>query len=153
MEDKINKTEKKPLPVENVRWHHSRWFWGVVLGVVFVLVYNYYFNLMSLTGAINKSPTSISDISEEFIFSLLIIPSGIVSLLLIPMGASGRVLYNEIPSSSIFIYSFVMIYYLIILFLLYKTFMHKKVKIKYPIILIAILISSIFGIMISSIAS
>jgi len=68
----------------------------------------------------------------EFVFTATGLTRGI---------GSGYYVYNEKLTA----YLFILIYYSLIGFLLYKTFNSKQVKIKYPIILLIILIITTFG--------
>jgi len=136
MEDKKKLSkQKKSSPTENVRWHHSRWFWGVIiLAMIAITIFSYY-------NASQNNFRSIVDLMVGIFWSA---PLGIAVITLALTGVA--------PSSwPIILFIFRILFLLLSVFLLYKTFSKSKVKIAYPVLLIAIfIISTLFGILATS---
>ncbi|MBU4512372.1 hypothetical protein KKD19_04015 [Patescibacteria group bacterium] len=132
MEDK--KIINKNNPQSKIKWHHRRWFWGAVLGVVFVLVC---WSGIDYLSDINPNYKPWNLISS-FFFQL---PTG----LFIITGVKGsttmfyQLIYTQLSKA------YLVIYYITLLGLLFKTLQRKKVKIRYPLILLTIIIISSFG--------
>ena len=146
MEDKSKKQEnKKTTPVS---WHHSRWFWGVVMGVVFILFFKLYIGIPAITFGFR----GYNLIEKLFLFFWPHLPFGFLTSLSVILGSN---IYHSIDKIMVgsTIYLFIAAYYLSFCLLIYKIFQNKKVRLRYPIILFFSLALSLFGIMISSIAS
>ncbi len=136
---KNQKPEKKNnnITEEKIPWYRRRWVWGVVLGVVLALVCLCGIDILS---KINPN-SSLQSIIPLFLFQL---PIG----LFIIGGIKGvEILYEFID---ILFYLYLIIYYIGLLILIFITFHRKKVKIKYPFILIVIITTSLFGFIVLS---
>ena len=130
-----------------IKWYHKRWFWGVMLGVLFIFSFLYYKSISDIV-------TGHSDNVFELLYSFIMIhlPLGIIATLSVILRISTFTLIEKLNTNTL--YSLLLIiYYLAISILIYKTFRNKKVEIRYPIIIITILLLSMFGIMIGSMSS
>jgi len=114
----MNDSEVTALP-----WYRTRWFWGVVMGVLIVWALGYYIFVPY------HSNLSTYDAFVGLSLSLGALPIGILLLKI----------FGEILS--------ILVYYLIMISLLFMTLRKERVDIMYPIIFIFIfLFGHIFGI-------
>ncbi len=150
MEEKIK--SKKGDNQEKIKWHHARWFWGGVLGVVFVLLFAFY----NILPAITYDFRGYNLFEKMILFFRYHLPLGALITLSVIFRFNPFFIFESMLHQWI-IYLLIAVYYLLyyslIILLLFKIFKNKMVKIKYLIILTAILVFSVFGIMVSSIAS
>ena len=118
------KKTKHPVP-----FYRRRWVWGVVL--VFTTIWGFKalldLNNYSIQNSINYSGLK---------YFLLGFPGGIAMFL----SLASKTSYNV----------FVAIYYLIIALLLFLSYRRKSVKIKYPIIILIIMLITIFGLWVAT---
>ncbi len=129
---KINNFTEEKIP-----WYRRRWFWGVVLAVVFALL---------LWMSLNSVLTFHVNNSFELLYRLILtLPFGIFIV-----GGLRAMDYFRGMLSYYFSLFYHIIYYLGIFLLIYKTFYKPRVKIKYPLILIAIVVISLFGVFASA---
>ncbi|MFH1427024.1 MAG: hypothetical protein ABIG60_00635 [Patescibacteria group bacterium] len=126
------KQDLQKTTYEKIPWYRKRWFWGVVLVITSATVYLFGGGLIS---AMHLNP-SIKYTSWLFLIQF---PFG---LFLIAWGKGLSLYYKLTPLQSNI---YLIIYYIIFLAFIFKTFYRKKVKIKYPLLLITIVIISLFG--------
>ena len=131
--------DKKTSPIP---WHHSRWFWGVVMAPI--LIIGFIFLVGTMLGIGKMSPGNVfrpsvflSFLTYGFILGISII---------IPFEIPAYSFYTKTIYSTLS-HLLTVIYCLIMLFFFYQTIKGKRVEIKYPIILLIIFIISIFGFM------
>ena len=108
----------------NIPWYRTRWFWGVVIGLLVIMsLYLYFSNF--------NNPTRIGywrffDIS-------------------IASGAALFILLGEMIGEKIGGVIFVAIYYLIFIFCIYRIFRKPATNIIYPIIILVLFLSGIIS--------
>lgn len=134
-EKKNNFTEEKIPP------YRRRLFWGVVMAPIlifggFILLFEMPFMILKMFPGGSPYPSVI----------LIYLPYGFILgiSILIPFEISAYSFYVKTISTPLSHFLSI-IYCIILLFLFYKTFKEKRVKIKYPLIVIAIIIISLFG--------
>jgi len=117
--------DKKNNPLDQkISWYRRRWFWGVILVVVIGLVF---WAGISFLSNIDPNSTFWSTIK--------------LFLIQLPLGLP---IIGGVISGNIFIIYY-LIYYFGLLILLFQTLRRKRVKVRYPLILITIIIISYFG--------
>jgi len=104
---------------QKIPFWRRRWFWGVVVSATSIWSFKTFFDLYHGTSL-------IFILTKGILFFLYRFPSGIAMFLSL---TDEKPIYNL----------FVAIYYLVIALLLHQTLKNRKVKIKYPIILLSIL--------------
>ena len=101
-----------------IKWHHSRWFWGIVVGTLLIWSLFFYFFTLNIRGDIYWK---FVDISYAF-------------------GATPFLLYGDRLLDKLGVVMFGLIYYFIFFLLLYKIFYKPRVKIIYPSIFVSLFI-------------
>lgn len=125
---------------QSIPFWRRRWFWAAAMGAVIISIFSFYFNNWQWEWS-------------KFLFSLYRLPSGFINVLLMFLPTSQQIiLSNKIFHPPIY-YFFILIYYSIILLLFYKIVINKKVKIKYPILFLIFIISSICGVILIDLLS
>ncbi len=127
--------EKNNITEEKISWYRRRWFWGMVLAPILIFGLLFFFGIM--LGIRRMSPDNVFQPSVFLTFLtygfILFIFRGIAYPFYV------KTLFTPLS------YLLTTIYCLILIFLFYKTFRERKVKIRYPIILLIIFILSIYG--------
>ncbi|MCK4553884.1 hypothetical protein KAU19_02895 [Candidatus Parcubacteria bacterium] len=132
--------EKNNTAEEKIPWYRRRWFWGVVLAPILIFGFMFLIGTMIGIGRMSEGEAFHPSIFLTYLSYGFILGVSI----LIPL---------EIPAYPFYVktiftplsHCLTVIYCLILLFLCYKTCKEKRVKIKYPIILLVVFIFSMFG--------
>ena len=106
-----------------IKWHHSRWFWGIVVGALLIWGLFFYFFTLNIRGDIYWK---FVEISYAF-------------------GGTPFLLYGDRLMDKSGAVIFGLIYYLVSFLLLYKTFYKPRVKIIYPGIFVSLFILGIIA--------
>jgi len=113
-----------------IKWHHSRWFWGIVVGTL--LIWGIIFFDMLYSSSLSRL-----DVLKNLSFTF---------------GAAPFMIYGQKWIGTFGQISFSIIFYLLLFVLLYKTFYKKYVCILFPIIFsILFLIGSLISILVARI--
>ena len=130
----FQKQKKQTTSDAKILWHHSRWFWGVVISIyVIPIIY---------------LEIKILQFKQNILFSL---PRGFTESIYAIFNIHAKKIlpnfYKFNPSAGYILYLYItsLLFYTFLFFLIYKTFKRKKVKIKLALLLIIILSLSIFG--------
>jgi len=104
-------------------WYRTRWFWGVVFGLCLAWGLFFYFTTFPSAENFTELYKGILGAFGSTLFALI-----------------GFSIFGEVGETV-----FVILYGLLVLFLVYKTFSRKIVNIVYPIILLALFIFGTFN--------
>lgn len=125
-----------------IKWWRRRWVWGVVVGGVYILAIIKFVEIQhgtpfTLSGVIAVAKLFFQSFHSGIIFFFFfLVPPAIYSLI--------------VPYNKIIYYFSQGLYYLFLIFVLYKMIVNKKVKIKYPIILIILIVLNLLGTMLAT---
>lgn len=135
----------------HISFFHRRWFWGIILGIVAVLA------IWLRPSHDCLSATFASEFLDFFSLTTMGFVLSILVLIAITTLGTLDVSMNKINhilsrigavvgerDLSIFLAIGVLAFWLCLLLLIYKTFRRQKVKIRYPILFIIILLLSLF---------
>lgn len=133
--------KKNNITEEKISWYRKRWFWGVVLAPI--LIFGSFIFLFEMPLMILRIFSV--EVPYPHVFLIYLPYSFIIGIsMLIPIETPIYSYYMKTVFTPLSHFLSI-IYCLILLFLFYKIFREKRVKIKYPIILLVIFIFSIFG--------
>jgi len=141
-----------PQPAEQpkIPFWRRRWFWGIPILITILFIIKFPLILhCPLYTFWNKLIIHFSNLALGFLLCVLIIPylffadktKSILYFLNIISMKIHNIFGSERAVFVIYII-FIALYYFLLLFLIYKIFKNKKVKIKYPILFIIILLLS-----------
>ena len=148
----------QPAEPQKIPFWRRRWFWGMILGIVLGITITLLLSLNKSPRALlliffNASNTNFFLIIAEGFLACLITILRLLSfgkLFTIPAITKSEItIIDTVPK--IIAISVYAIYYLLLYSLIYKTFRHKKVEIKYPILFISIFLPSFLAGMILTI--
>ncbi|MFH1713496.1 MAG: hypothetical protein ABH896_04940 [Candidatus Jacksonbacteria bacterium] len=146
----MKKDYPQPVQSQKIPFWRRRWFWGGILGIILGIIIAFIVSLNSSSHTLllfffNASDTNFFlIIAEGFLICLItiirLLSFGKLFTLPATITKSEITILDTVPKTiAISVY---VIYYLLLLFLIYKTFRYKKVKIKYPILFISIFLPS-----------
>jgi hypothetical protein len=136
------KNYPQPGQAEKIPFWRRRWFWEVMVAVVYVFAIQKFVRIQSgtsftLSGAIAVVKLFFLNFhTGTIVFFFFLLPPSLYSFIE--------------PYNKIIYYFSLGFYYLFLIFALYKMFVNTKVKIKYPIILIILIVLNLLGIMLAT---
>ena len=120
--------------MEKIKWYQARWFWGAVIGIMIIFPMSVFYNILK-----NYPLMSLHDRIYEalayFSLGFITFPVYLLPIKTLPHSYMSYQMTNF----------YLIFYYLILCFMFYIIFKKAKVKLKYSIILMMVLLFSFFG--------
>ena len=104
-----------------IKWHHSRWFWGIVVGTL--LIWSLFFYFFDLYSPNRTGYWMFIDISITL--------GAMPIIFLVPD-------FSNFTNSKFITIIFLVVYYVLMSALLYNTFNKNRVRLLFPLIFISI---------------
>jgi len=131
-----------PQPAQSLKipFWRRRWFWGAVIGVMFICIIIFLYYFFARENRFILLPSGFLITIKIIVFSLI---PALIKIEDNIFPDFWRI--NKTPFNAIYIITYCLLYYGTLIFLLLKTCQRPKIKFKYLIITILMVVMSITG--------